>query len=138
MAIDQPKQFHVSVNGNDSNPGSEAEPFQTISAGANAAGPSDTITVHEGVYREQIDPPRGGASDDQRITYQAAPGETVAVKGSERVAGWKHVDGNVWMVTLDNDYFGAFNPFANVLGGDWFFPQGRTHHTGVVCQVQES
>jgi alpha-N-arabinofuranosidase len=132
MTTDSPKEYHVSLNGDDCNPGTEAEPFKTISAAANVACPGETITVHEGVYREQVDPPRGGLSDDQRITYQAAPGEAVAIKGSEIVKEWTHLDGKVWMVTLDNDYFGAFNPFANVLGGDWFFPQGRTHHTGMV------
>ena len=35
------------------------------------------ITVHQGVYRERINPPRGGKSDEKRIVYRAAPGETV-------------------------------------------------------------
>jgi hypothetical protein len=80
--------IHVAVTGNDSHNGSAATPFRTISKAAGAAQPGDIITVHEGVYRERINPPRGGTSDEVRIVYQAAPGEKVVIKGSEQVAGW--------------------------------------------------
>jgi len=75
------KEFHVSVNGDDQNKGSASRPFQTISAAARVAQPGDVITVHAGVYRERIAPPRGGTSDRKRIVYQAAPGEKVEIKG---------------------------------------------------------
>ena len=50
--------------------------------------PGDVITVYKGVYRERIDPPRGGSSDDKRIVYRAAPGEKVVIKGSEIAKEW--------------------------------------------------
>ena len=84
-------EFHVSVNGNDSNDGSSVKPFKTISAAAQAAQPGDVITVHAGIYRERISPPRGGESDTKRIVYQAAPGEKVEIKGSEVVKNWVKV-----------------------------------------------
>ena len=126
------RQYHVSIAGDDSNPGSASEPLRTVQAAAMLAQPGDTVTVHEGTYRERVDPPRGGESDDMRIVYQSAPGEDVAIKGSEAIGGWQHLEGNVWMVHLSNDYLGAFNPYANVLTGDWFFPLDREHHTGAV------
>ena len=43
-------------------------PFKTISAAAAVALPGDTITVHAGIYREWVNPPRGGTSDENRIT----------------------------------------------------------------------
>ena len=43
------------------------------------------MVVHEGEYREWVQPKRGGISDQRRITYEAAAGEHVAIKGSERV-----------------------------------------------------
>jgi alpha-N-arabinofuranosidase len=125
-------ELHVKVDGSDQNPGTITQPLRTIQAAALRAYPGDTVIVHEGEYREQVDPPRGGASDELRIAFQAADGESVSIKGSERVDDWIHLDGNVWMVRRHNDYFGAFNPFANLIGGDWFFPQGRKHHTGAV------
>jgi alpha-L-arabinofuranosidase len=125
-------EYHVALTGSDSNPGTALAPLQTIQAAANLAQPGDTVTVHEGVYRERIDPPRGGVSEEKRIVYHAASGETVEIKGSEVIKDWRRQDGNVWMVTIPNAYFGAFNPYANVLSGDWFFPQNRTHHSGAV------
>ena len=79
-------EYHVSVAGRDANEGSAARPFKTISAAALRAQPGDVITVHAGIYRERINPPRGGESDQKRIVYQAAPGET----GRDQGVGGRH------------------------------------------------
>lgn len=126
------REYHVSVDGNDQNDGSAARPLQTISAAAQKAQPGDVVTVHAGTYREQVAPPRGGLSDDRRIIYQAAPGERIVVKGSEVVTGWKKIEHDTWKVTLPNSFFGDFNPYGDVIHGDWFNPKGREHHTGAV------
>ncbi len=126
------KEFHVSVKGDDQNSGSRAKPFRTISAAARVAQPGDVITVHGGVYRERIAPPRGGTSDQQRIVYQAARGEQVEIKGSEPVRNWVKLQDDVWQVTLPNTLFGSFNPYSDLIRGDWFNPKGREHHTGAV------
>src|SRR5512133_2664286 len=83
------KEFHVSVQGNDQYDGSRSKPFRTISAAALTAQPGDVITVHEGIYRERVNPPRGGESDAKRIVYRAAKGEKVVITGSEPVKGWE-------------------------------------------------
>ncbi|MFA7006738.1 MAG: DUF1565 domain-containing protein, partial [Verrucomicrobiia bacterium] len=75
-------EFHVATTGNDTNRGTKAAPLRTIQRAADLAQPGDVITVHEGIYRERINPPRGGSSDKKRIVYQAAPGEKVEIKGS--------------------------------------------------------
>ncbi|MEQ8212162.1 MAG: right-handed parallel beta-helix repeat-containing protein [Lacipirellulaceae bacterium] len=74
--------FYVSTGGEDSNPGTSEDPLRTISRGAVLAQPGDTVIVREGVYRERVAPPRGG-EPGKRITYQAAAGERVILKGSE-------------------------------------------------------
>lgn len=125
-------ELHVSVNGSDSQTGTRAEPFRTIQRAADAAKPGDIVTVHAGVYRERVNPPRGGDSDARRIVYQAAPGETVEIKGSEIVKDWKHEREGVWQVVLPAAFFGGFNPYADLIRGDWFNPKGREHHTGAV------
>jgi len=130
--IVQGREYHVSPRGNDANDGSATRMLATISAAAKRARPADVITVHEGVYRERIDPPRGGASDDQRIVYRAAPGERVVVKGSEVVKGWKKVGNDTWKVTLPDSFFGDLNPYRDRIAGDWFNGRGRVHHTGAV------
>ena len=124
--------FHVALNGNDTNPGTQTAPIRTIQRAATLAQPGDVITVHEGVYRERISPPRGGESDAKRIVYQAAPGEKVEIKGSEVIKNWVKVQGDVWKVTLPNTFFGGFNPYSDLIHGDWFDARGRQHHTGAV------
>ncbi|MEN8203004.1 MAG: hypothetical protein ABFS28_10440 [Bacteroidota bacterium] len=126
------KEYHVAKTGNDQNPGSADAPFLTIMAAANAAMPGDVITVHEGCYRERITPPRGGESDSNRITYRAAKGEKVEIKGSEVIKDWKKYKGDVWMVTLPNTFFGEYNPYTDIIQGDWYTDKGRPHHTGEV------
>ncbi len=124
-------EFQVATNGSDSNAGTLAAPFHTIQHAAKMAQPGDVITVHEGVYRERIDPPRGGTSDSRRITYQAAPGERVVITGSEPVKGWVRVTNDVWRVIIPNSYFGKFNPYTNRIHGDWCRNPGG-YHTGAV------
>jgi alpha-N-arabinofuranosidase len=123
---------HVATTGDDANAGTAQAPFRTIQRAANAAQPGDSITVHAGTYRERVNPPRGGSSDAQRITYQAAPGERVEIKGSEVVTGWSRLENDTWTVTLPNAFFKDFNPYADLIHGDWFAPKGREHHTGAV------
>lgn len=126
------REFHVSVNGDDKNDGSSSKPFRTISAAARLAQPGDVITVHAGTYRERVTPPRGGESHAKRIVYQAAPGEKVIIKGSEVIRNWKRFQGSVWKVTLPNSFFGSYNPYKDLIVGDWFNDKGRPHHTGQV------
>ena len=118
--------------GTDSNPGTGSAPFRTIQHAADLAQPGDVITVHAGIYRERVSPTRGGTSDAMRIIYQAAIGERVVITGSEDVKHWAKVQGDVWKTTIPNAFFGQFNPYADVLQGDWFNPLGRQHHTGAV------
>jgi alpha-N-arabinofuranosidase len=132
VTVTRAADFHVAPHGNDANPGTPTAPFRTIQHAADLAQAGDVITVHEGVYRERISPPRGGESDTKRIVYQAAPGEKVEIKGSEVVKNWVKVGNDTWKVTLPNAFFGSFNPYSDLIHGDWFSPKGRNHHTGAV------
>ncbi|MDD4017165.1 MAG: DUF1565 domain-containing protein, partial [Kiritimatiellae bacterium] len=49
-------EYHVSVAGNDAQPGTPAAPLRTIQRAAELARPGDVVTVHEGVYRERVNP----------------------------------------------------------------------------------
>jgi hypothetical protein len=112
-------EFHVATIGSDDADGSEDRPFRTIKQAADLARPGDTVVVHGGEYREWVQPRRGGLSDLRRITYTAAPGEHVVIKGSEEVTGWDRMSGDVWTVAVPNSLFGSFNPFAEEIEGDW-------------------
>jgi hypothetical protein len=122
ISTSQSKDYHVGAD----------HPLKTISAAEELAQPWDTIIVHEGIYREEINPPRGGTSDAERILYTAAPGAKVVIKGSEPIKCWTRVQNDTWKVTLANSFFGDFNPYSDLIRGDWFGAKGRTHHTGAV------
>jgi alpha-L-arabinofuranosidase len=125
------KEYHVAKTGSDNNNGTYKMPLLTIHAAAELAHPGDTITVQEGIYREEIIPPRGGESAGKAIVYRAAPGENVSIRGSERIEKWVKLVGNVWKVELDNAFFGDYNPYNINLSGSWL-SYGREHHVGEV------
>ncbi|MBN1387817.1 MAG: right-handed parallel beta-helix repeat-containing protein [Bacteroidales bacterium] len=126
------KEYHVSKYGNDKNNGSVESPFLTIQAAANISRPGDIIIVHEGVYREWIIPPLGGNSDTERIVYTSAEGEKVEIKGSEIINEWERFKGTVWKAKISNSFFGDYNPYKDIISGDWFNDNNRVHHTGEV------
>jgi alpha-N-arabinofuranosidase len=124
--------FHVSPSGSDANLGTVNAPFKTITAASNRAMPGDTVMVHAGSYRERVDPPRGGESSTQPITYQAAEGELVTLLGSESISNWQQVDDGIWKASVPNQLFGNYNPYSELIRGDWFNNLERKHHTGCV------
>ena len=127
------KCYHVSKNGSDFNIGTKETPFLTIQKAAEVAIAGDTIVVHEGVYREWVKPRLGGLSNDNRITYMAAEGEKVIIKGSEVIKGWENVEGTVWKVEIDNSFFKDYNPYETEIEGDWLVaPREHKVHTGDV------
>lgn len=124
--------YHVSKTGNNKNVGSAEAPFLTISRAAKIAMEGDTVIVHEGVYRECVSPEYGARNEIGRITYTAAEGEKVVIKGSEEVSGWV-CNGSVWHISVENSIFGALNPYAEEIDGDWMQkPLDHKRHTGTV------
>jgi len=115
------REIHVAKSGSLYGNGSLQSPYLNINQAAQVALPGDTVMVHEGVYRERVDPKIGGANDCQRITYQAANGEKVVIKGSEEIANWELVEGTTWKTVLPNSFFDPeFNPYTEEIFGDWF------------------
>ncbi len=124
--------YHVAKAGSNHNPGTAERPFQTIQRAADLALPGDTIIVHEGEYREWVNPPRGGLSNFRRITYEAAPGEHVVIKGSERITNWVPTVGNIWKAELPKGFFGQSNPYRKKVWGDWLVYRPNICHLGEV------
>lgn len=111
--------IHVSKHGSDTNDGTAEAPLATINRAAARALPGDTVVVHEGIYREWVKPPHGGRSNNRRITFTAAPGERVVLTGSEEVSDWEPTGNGSWRTVVDNAIFGGFNPYAEIIAGDW-------------------
>lgn len=130
--INAQKEIHVSfLNGNNTYSGSKSSPLKTIQAAADIANPGDVVIVHSGIYRERVSPTKGGTSENNRISYQAAKNERVEIKGSEVIKNWKKVDGHTWKVEIPNSFFGDFNPYKETIYGDWL-ERGKWCHLGEV------
>lgn len=133
-AKDPTMEIHVSNQGSGAGSGTAESPLLTINAAAKVAKPGDTVVVHGGIYREWVKPPRGGLSDHRRITYMAAPGENVVITGSEELTGWERTDQG-WKAVVDNGVFGDYNPYVEVVWGDWLVrpkPEDLLIHLGEI------
>ncbi len=92
---------YVATDGSDSNAGTKAKPFKTISAATKAAKANGTVVVRGGVYHESVlIYPHAG------LTVQAYPKETVWLDGSEQVTGWTK-SGSVWVKSNWATFFDA-------------------------------
>jgi hypothetical protein len=110
----------------DPNPGTSELPFLTIGRAAEVLQPGERVVIMSGVYRERIDPARGGTGPDRMISYEAAPGANVIVRGSRLVkTGWRPstryklalpaeqgATVRVYERRLDDLDFQGYNPFG--------------------------
>jgi hypothetical protein len=67
--------------GSDSNPGTKAQPWETIQKAADTLIAGDTVYIRAGTYEEQIIAQNSGSAGNY-ITYAAYPGETVTIDGN--------------------------------------------------------
>ncbi len=105
----------------DENPGTEEQPLRSINRAAQMAMPGGRVVVAAGVYRERVSPARGGTGPGRMISYEAAPGAEVILKGSRVLkAEWVAAEGPVnakprlWTVRLPAELFDGYDPFAQL------------------------
>ncbi|MDR3755140.1 MAG: right-handed parallel beta-helix repeat-containing protein [Terracidiphilus sp.] len=128
------KTYYVdnhSARANDNGPGSRERPFRTISKAAQVLQSGERVVIASGTYRECVRPVRGGTGPAQMISYEAAPGAKVFIKGSEVLKdGWQQESVAIrrfgppgqagqpesqaaWQHDLTGSMFpDAYNPFA--------------------------
>ncbi len=139
------KTYYVdgnSAQADDNGPGSKERPFRTINKAAQVLQPGERVVIAEGVYREMVRPARGGTGPDKMISYEAAPGAKVVVKGSAIVKDWRPSEGwsfgqlggpnqdiRVWELRMDPALFKGYNPFGlvNVLHNRFWIDYGKTN-----------
>jgi hypothetical protein len=78
--------YYVSPSGNDSNPGTQTQPFRTIARGLTVTRAGDTLYIRGGTYSESINSGRQtiptGTSWTNAPRIAAHPSETVVLSGS--------------------------------------------------------
>src|SRR5579872_4364784 len=117
---------NTSPSADDNGPGDKARPFRTINKAAQLLQPGERVVIAAGTYRECVRPARGGTGPTQMISYEAAPGAKVFIKGSEALKdGWQQekisesfnaapgTGITAWRHELTNALFpDTYNPFA--------------------------
>jgi hypothetical protein len=81
MPVPQGAVYYVAPTGSDSNPGTEARPWQTIQHAADTLVAGETVYVKAGIYQEQVEVQNSGTAGNY-VTYAAYPGDTVTIDGS--------------------------------------------------------
>jgi len=116
------RTYHVDAShpeASDENPGTREKPFRTIGEAARRLQPGERVVVAAGIYRERVKPARGGTGPTRMISYEAAPGADVVLKGSRVFtekwtpsgrAGQAAAD-KVWSAPLAAKYFTDYRPF---------------------------
>lgn len=111
MELLEPRQllatlFVDPVLGNDlQTTGAIDQPFKTISRAAVFAQPGDTVSLREGVYREQVNLQRSGMPNSP-ITFEAYGGEQALVTTTDQITGWTQHSGNVYKTFFDSGVMG--------------------------------
>lgn len=139
------KTYHVnnlSPSADDGGPGDKARPFRTIGKAAEVLQPGERVVIAAGTYRECVRPARGGTGPDRMISYEAAPGATVRITGSEVLkegwrretmpAGFSRLESppeagvTIWRHNLPGTLFpDGYNPFAlPSIMGSWEWLDG--------------
>src|ERR1700731_3336244 len=83
----------------DENLGTREKPLRTIQAAATRVKAGDKVTIHAGEYRETVIIKASG-NPEAPIVIEAAPNETVVIKGSDVIKGWVRTSPNVWKAKL--------------------------------------
>ncbi|MDY3773313.1 MAG: DUF1565 domain-containing protein, partial [Candidatus Faecousia sp.] len=101
--------YYVNCNAQPAGDGSKERPFRRIQQAALVALPGDEVLVAPGIYREEVDPINAGTRQAP-IVYRSQVPLGAVITGAEVVKGWKHYQGDTWLLTLPNHWFGTHNP----------------------------
>lgn len=101
-AICNARDIYVAKNGNNSNSGTLASPYQTISKAASVAIASDIVNIRQGTYEETLAPANSGTSGNH-IIFQAYPGEDVTITAMQALTGWSLDSGSIYKTTVNWD-----------------------------------
>lgn len=110
--------------------GSKERPFRHIDDAARLAVAGDEVIVAPGIYREKVTP-RNTGREDARIVYRSEKPLGAVITGAEPLTGWIKEKGGVWVNRVKNSVFGSYNPYTEMICGDWYFAP-TVRHTGSI------
>jgi hypothetical protein len=111
--------YFVSPEGDDSNPGTQSKPFQTMQKAAQTVSPGDTCRLQAGTYREAVVLTKSGRPDAP-LRFVAEEGEAVTLDGTAPVEGrWTRHEGNIFKIHVDEPVEQLFADGAMMVEARW-------------------
>lgn len=103
-------KYYVSVNGNDSNPGSRSKPFATIKRALSEARTiSGTVVIylHEGMYylnEPIVFSPADSRKENESLTIKNEKNQNVTISGSKKLnLNWETYKNGIWKAKVTQD-----------------------------------
>ena len=122
--------YYVNAAAERDGDGSRERPFRQVNDAARIARPGDEVIVAPGIYREYVCPKFAG-TEENRIVYRSEVPGGARITGAEELKGWTKRPDGVWTARVKNSLFGSWNPYTEMVGGDWYFAP-MVRHTGAV------
>ena len=122
--------YYVNARAERDGNGSKQRPFKHIDDAARIAVAGDEVIVAPGIYREKVTP-RNAGREDARIVYRSEKHLGAVITGADPLSGWKKEKGGVWVARVKNSVFGSYNPYTQMVCGDWYFAP-TVRHTGSI------
>ena len=94
------RDIYVAKSGSNNNPGTEAQPYLTISKAAQVAVAGDIILVKAGVYRETVTPTNHGSAA-KPIIFKAFGTDEVTISATEEVGNWTVYSGGIYKASAN-------------------------------------
>ncbi len=116
--------FYVAPDGSDSNPGTQAQPFATLTRARDAVrelksrGPLTEpvhVYVSGGRYRltePLVLGPEDSGTEGAPVVWQAVPGQRPVFSGGRLISGWRRIGKGLWAARV-----------PEVAAGQWYFEQ---------------
>lgn len=103
------KEYFVSLDGDDSNPGTDEKPLKTVQKAITLLAPGDTCTIRGGQYTEEVTISGLKGTPEKPILFQSYPGEIVTFDGTTQIQSeWERYKNDIYVTTLDEDVWQLF------------------------------
>lgn len=98
--LTNPASYYIATDGDDGNPGTLAEPWQTVQFAADSVGAGDTVLVRGGVYNEVVFVNVSGSAGGGYITFMNYEDEVAVLDGT----GFSSMYGDSAFYVEDQNY----------------------------------
>jgi hypothetical protein len=92
--------YYVSPEGDDSNPGTDAQPVKTLAKAASMATANVTVFLKQGTYNERLIPVHSGTAEGP-VIFMAFPGDSVTITGAGMTFPTGTVNDKWWTGLID-------------------------------------